>query len=134
MKKDDKKIEAFIDKLMSADRLEQPSIDFTANVMSKVEAIYFSTATVYKPLIPKFIWFIILGSFVALVGYIYLKEPVAKNVWFNRLDLSNISLNLFENTTFGFSATFMSAVVFLAIMVSIQVPLLKYYFNKRMSF
>lgn len=134
MEHDEKKIEAFIDKLMSADRLEQPSLDFTDNVMSKVEAISVSTATVYKPLIPKSIWFIILGSFIALVGYIYLKEPVTKSGWFNRFDLSNVSLNLFKNTTFDFSTTFMYAVVLLAIMVSIQVPLLKYYFNKRMSF
>jgi hypothetical protein len=134
MEKGEKKIEAFIDKLMSADRLEQPSLDFTDKVMLKVEAISNSTATVYKPLISKSIWYIIIGCFVALIGYIYLKEPVINNGWFNRFDLSNVSLNPLENVSFNFSKTLMYAVVLLAIMVSIQVPLLKHYFNKRMAF
>ena len=134
MERDEKKIEAFIDKLMSADSLEQPSLDFTDKVMSKVEAISSSTATVYKPLISKSIWYIIIGSFVALVGYIYLKEPVINNGWFNRFDLSNFSINPLENVSFNFSKTLIYAVVLLAVMVSIQIPLLKHYFNKRMAF
>jgi hypothetical protein len=132
MEKDEKKIEALIDKLMSADGLEEAPLDFTDNVMSKVEAI--STATVYKPLIPKSIWFIIIGSFVALVGYIYLKEPLTSSGWLDRFNLSNISINPLQNVTFEFSTTLMYAFVLLAIMVSIQIPLLKHYFNKRMSF
>jgi len=134
MERDEKKIEAFIDKLMSADSLEQPSLDFTDKVMSKVEAISSSTATVYKPLISKSIWYIIIGSFVALVGYIYLKEPVINNGWFNRFDLSNFSINPLKNVSFNFSKTLIYAVVLLAVMVSIQIPLLKHYFNKRMAF
>ena len=134
MEGDEKKIETFIDKIMSADSLEQPSLDFTDKVMTKVEAISSSTATVYKPLISKPVWYIIIGSFVALVGYIYLKEPVINNGWFNRFELSNFSINLLENVSFDFSKTLMYAVVLLAIMVSIQVPLLKHYFNKRMAF
>lgn len=134
MEKDNKKIEAFIDKLMSADSLEQPSLDFTDKVMSKVESISNSTATVYKPLISKSVWFVIIASFVALVAYFYSKEPVINNGWFSRFDLSNISLNPLENVSFDFSSTLMYAVVLLAIMVSIQVPLLKHYFNKRMAF
>ena len=53
MEKDEKRIDAFVDKLMANDTLEQPTLDFTDNVMSKVESISNSIATVYKPLIPK---------------------------------------------------------------------------------
>ena len=90
MEKDEKEIEAFIDKLMSNDHLELPTIDFTAKVMSKVEVISNSTATVYKPLISKSVWFIILVSFVALLAYVYLNKPATKQSWFNRIDLSNV--------------------------------------------
>ncbi len=134
MEKDEKRIEALIDKLMANETLEQPALDFTDNVMSKVEAISVSTATVYKPLIPKSVWLLIGISFVALVGYIYLKEPVTSSGWLNHFNLSNISINPLEKVSFNFSNTLMYAVVLLGIMVSIQVPLLKHYFNKRMAF
>ncbi len=132
METNEKRIEAFIDKLMADETLKQPSLDFTDNVMSKVEAI--STATVYKPLIPKSIWFIIIGSFVALGGYIYFKEPLTSSGWLDRFNLSNISINPLQNVSFEFSKTLIYAMVFLAITVSIQIPLLKHYFSKRMAF
>jgi hypothetical protein len=130
MEANNKNIEAIIDKLMSADSLEQPSLDFTDKVMSKVNAISNSSVTMYKPLIPKSVWFVIVGAFIALVGYIYLNEPTTNSTWLDGLEISNP----LENVSFNFSTTFMYAVVLLAIMLSIQVPFLKYYFNKRMSF
>jgi len=133
MEKGEKKIEIFIDKLMSADRLEQPSLDFTDNVMLKVEAISNSTATVYKPLISKSVWLLIAVSFVALVGYIYLKEPITSSGWLDRFNLSNITMNPLENVSFNFSKTLAYAMVLLAVMLSIQIPLLKHYFNKRLA-
>tara|TARA_R110002049_G_scaffold107078_4_gene254715 strand:- start:164 stop:550 length:387 start_codon:yes stop_codon:yes gene_type:complete len=128
MKQDEKKIENLIDQLMANDSLEQPSIDFTKIVMSKVEAVSNSTATVYKPLISKSVWFIILGSYVALVAYIYLKEPITNNGWFKRFEWSGVTPNL------NFSSAVIYAFVLLAMMVGVQVPLLKHYFNKRMAF
>jgi len=130
---DDKKIEAFIDKLMSHEVLEKPSVNFTDNVMSKVEAISNSTATVYKPLISKSVWAIILLGFVALVGYVIFNEPSANSSWLDRIDLSGVS-NPLEHISFNFSKTLMYAMVFFALMFSIQIPLLKQYFNNRMSF
>ena len=134
MEKDEKRIEVFVDKLMSNETLEHPALDFTDKVMSKVNAISNSTVTVYKPLIPKFIWYVIIGGFLTLVGYVYLKEPVINKVWYNRIDFSHISLNQFGDISFDFSSTLMYAVVLMALMVSIQVPLLKHYFNKRMAY
>ena len=56
MESDEKKLEAFIEKLMSADALEQPSVDFTDKVMSKVEAVANSEATVYIKKQNRFDW------------------------------------------------------------------------------
>jgi len=133
MESNEKKIEAFIDKLMTADSLEQPSLDFTDKIMTKVESISNSTATVYKPLISKSVWYVIIGCFLALVAYIYLKEPAASSGLFDRFNLSNISINPLQNVSFNFSKTLMYAMALLVIMMSIQIPLLKQYFNKRMA-
>ena len=134
MESDEKKIEYFIDKIMSEDVLEQPSLDFTNAVMSKVEAISISDATVYKPLISKPVWILILGSFTALIGYVILGNNATTASCTDRLELPNVSFNFFENVSSNMSSTLMYAVVLLAIMISIQIPLLKHYFNKRMTF
>jgi len=131
MERDEKKIEAFIDKLLSNEVLEQPSFDFTDKVMSKVESI--PSVTVYKPLITKSVWTFLILGFVVLVGYVILKEPSGNNSWIDRLNLSSVS-NPLENIAFNFSKTLTYAMVLLTIMLGIQIPLLKHYFNKRMAY
>ncbi len=131
MERDEKKIEMFIDKLLSNEVLEQPSFDFTDKVMSKVEAV--SSITVYKPLIPKYVWTLIAIGFMVLVGYVIFKEPSLKSSWLDGFNLSGVS-NPLRNISFNFSKTLMYAMVLLAVMLSIQIPLLKHYFNKRMAF
>jgi len=133
MERDEKNIEAFIDKLMSTETLEQPSIDFTDNVMSKLEAISNSSATVYKPLISKPVWILIIIGFMTLVGYIIFKEPTTGSSLTERFNLTGIS-NSLENISFNFSKTLMYAMVLMAVMFSIQIPILKQYVNSKMSF
>ncbi|NRD20631.1 hypothetical protein HNV08_11275 [Winogradskyella eckloniae] len=132
--KADKNIEEFIDNIMSEAGLEQPSLDFTANVMSQVEASSTSNATVYKPLISKPVWFIILGSFIALVGYVVLGNTETTASWTDRLELPEVPFNLLENISFEFSSALMYAFILLALMVSIQVSVVKYYFQKHITF
>jgi hypothetical protein len=134
MEKDDKKIEFFIDRLMSSGGLEQPTKNFTENIMLKVDAVSESSAIVYKPLISKSVWFLIFGTFIVLVASLYLNEPIANNGWLNKIEWPNLSLNSIPNFSFNFSETAMYAFAFLAIMIGIQIPLLKYYFNKRLVF
>lgn len=134
MEKNDKDIEALIDKLMAADALEQPSLDFTEKVMARVETISNSTVTAYKPLIPKYVWYIILGGFAVLVGYLYTKDPSANNDWLERFNITEIGINPFEELSLNFSKSLLYAMILLVIMISIQIPILKQYFNKRISF
>ncbi|MBV7270545.1 hypothetical protein [Winogradskyella luteola] len=135
MKQDDKKIEAVIDKLMSADRLDKPSFDFTDKVMSKVEALSHSEITVYKPLIPKYVWWLIVSGFAALITYVLFKQPTSSTISLSeRYDLPDVSLSLFEGLSFNFSSILMYAMVLFAIMVNIQIPLLKQYYNNRLSY
>ncbi|MUU77721.1 hypothetical protein [Winogradskyella endarachnes] len=134
MREDNKKIEQFINNIMSEAGLEQPSLDFTANVLSQIEVTSTSNATVYKPLISKSVWILILGSFIALIGYVIIGNTETTASWIDRLELPKVSLNLFENVSSHLSSTLMYAFVLLALMVSIQVPLVKYYFKNRITF
>ncbi len=127
---DEKKLEVFTDKLMSNTILEQPSINFTDNIMFKIEAITTTKGIVYKPLISKTAWLCIGLGFIALTSYFVLKQPVINNSLINSFDLPKVS-NPLKSITFNFSKILIYAVVLFAVMFSIQIPLLKHYFNKR---
>ncbi|BAO76703.1 hypothetical protein [Winogradskyella sp. PG-2] len=134
MEKDDKRIKDLVNKLMTADSLEQAPMNFTDSVMSKIEAISTSKTIVYKPLIPKYILWLVGTGFIAVVGYILFKQPTGNSTFLDRFNLPDLSFNPFEGLSFELSNTLMYAVVLFAIMLSIQIPILKQYFNNRMSF
>ena len=132
MEHDEKKIEAIIDKLMDSDTLETPSINFTDHVMSKVSALdTTSTSHVYKPLISKSVLIGIGIAVIVLLSYFIFNQPAGDS---NLLEKYNLAFN-FENPlgnlNFNFSKTLVYAFGLLAIMLSIQIPVLKHYFNKQ---
>ncbi len=133
MEHNEDQLEAFISKIMAEDQLEQPSKNFTDAVMHKVEQLSDSNAMVYRPLIPKFVWVLVFIGVIVLLGFSYLEAPSESSDWLKYIDLSKLTINPFENISFNFSKTLMYAMVLLAVMITIQIPLLKHYFNKRMS-
>lgn len=134
MEKDDKKIEDLVNKLMADDSLESAPLEFTKSVMSKVEALSESKPIVYKPLIPKYIWVLIAASFAGLVAYVFSSKSSESSSFTERYNIPEVSFNLFESVPFDFTSTLMYATVLLAIMVCIQIPLLKQYFSQRLSY
>lgn len=134
MEKDNKRIEDLVNKLMEADQLESPSFDFTDKVMSKVEGIRSSEVTVYKPLIPKYLLWSIVVGFIGFVGYVLYSKPSNNSSLSERYNLPEVSINPLEGLSVDLSSTLMYATVLLAIMLSIQIPILKQYFNNRMSY
>jgi hypothetical protein len=134
MENEDKKIEELVDKLMANDSLEKAPINFTDEVMSKIEVLSEATTIVYKPLIPKYVWWLLGLGFVALIVNVILNKPSNSSSLSERYDLPEISFDLLNNLSVDFSSTLMYATVLLAIMVAIQVPLLKQYFNQKLSY
>lgn len=134
MEKDDKRIEDLVNKLMEADALEQPSFDFTDKVMAKVEALSDSSITTYKPLIPKPVLWTIAAGFLVLVGYVMFSSPSNNESLSEKYNIAQDYQNLLEGISFDFSSTLMYSILFLAIMLSVQIPLLKHYVNNRLSF
>ncbi len=129
----DNQLENLIKKAVKQSALESPSFDFTANLMLKVDIIKQSATTTYQPLISKQMWFLIFTGFVAFVAYIlFITKPEASK-WFSAIDILNANKisNLFSGI--HLSRTVLYSVVFFAVMLLIQIPLLKNYFDKRLA-
>ncbi|MHA7842905.1 MAG: hypothetical protein ACX93I_06265 [Winogradskyella sp.] len=134
MENEDKRIEELVDKLMANDSLEKAPINFTDEVMYKIEVLSETKTIAYKPLIPKYVWWLLSLGFVALIVNVILNKPSNSSSLSERYDLPEISFDVFNNLSVDFSSTLMYATVLLAIMVAIQVPLLKQYFNQKLSY
>jgi len=130
--KEDKNIEKLVENLMAETAMESPSVDFTAKVMSGVFAVEKKRSLVYKPLISKWAWYIILGSFACLFSFVLFKNhqntPMESYFNFSLFNSAKI-FNLFS----GFQISQMTANVLLAAsaMLFIQIFLLRSYLNKR---
>ncbi|TYA54794.1 hypothetical protein [Formosa maritima] len=133
--KKNNQLDTLIKDVMKQSALETPSFNFTANVMQQIAADSKNTATVYKPLISKTGWVVMFIGVLAIIVYILLSGDSQSNGWIDSIDfsvLSNIKIpNLFSGIQF--SHTTMYALLFFGIMVCVQIPFLKNYFNKRMS-
>ncbi len=131
----DKQIEKLIDKTMKHTELESPSFNFTNAVMSQVHALEQSAVTTYKPLISKPMWFAIFAVGLAIVLYIVLGTSTTETSWLSFIDLSVLTNNKFSIALpeFTISKTVMYAVVLFGLMLFIQIPILKNYFDKRIA-
>ncbi len=129
--KNDKQIEKLVDTMMAESLLESPSIDFTAKVMSGVLSAENSKTLVYKPVISKKAWFIIFATVIALFAFLLLNtKSEASTINF---DFSIFSFDKIFASFSGFHISSLMGNVLLAaaIMLFIQIFLLKSYLNKR---
>lgn len=131
----DKHIEKLVDKMMKETSLETPSIDFTAHVMSQVLKIKTSQATIYKPLISKWVWYGIFISMLVLITYLSFNDSVVTGGLFEKFNLRILpkfsTPKLFSGL--HFSRTSLYACVLLTLMLFIQIPILKHYIDKRLD-
>ena len=120
-------------KVITKTTIESPSFNFTDSVMSRVNALQESKATVYKPLISKTSWILIGFGVLSLVFYIlFFGTKTETSNWIQSMDfrmLSNINLDILPSLTLSKSFTY--AVLFFGLMICIQIPLLKKHFDKR---
>jgi hypothetical protein len=130
-----KEIDAFAKKYIKEIPAETPSIDFTSNLMGKINELKVVNAKMtYKPLISKKSWFVILAAVIGIViipfksseeGLFTLPEinfSFLENINFSGL-LESVQVS---NTTLYLAITF-SALVF------VQIFYLKGVFEKRIN-
>lgn len=127
---EDKNIEKLIDHLMKDTTLESPSFDFTSKVMSQVTVTKTSDITTYQPLISKQTFIIVFVCLTVLIAYVLLNGNSVSN---NRL--LNLNYNVLSNynpvKSLRFSNITTYTVVLTTIMLFIQIPLLKNYYNSK---
>lgn len=130
----DQHLDKLVERVIKTSPLESPSIDFTANIMSKIETASVGVSTAYKPLISKTGWMLIILALLSVS--IYMMIGSVSSSWLEPLDYSVISNNkvseAISGITFSKSSTY--AIVLLGIMFLIQVPILKNYYNKQLEF
>lgn len=130
----DTHIKSMTDRLFKETTLESPSMDFTAHVMSQVDVIAESDVTIYKPLISKRVWIVIIMAIIGLFSYVIFGNT-AESEFLNSLDLTVVSDTKLANilSGFSFSKTILYAAAMFALMFAIQVTMLKGYFDRRLS-
>jgi hypothetical protein len=94
--------------------------------MTQVSVVEHSKIKEYKPLISKSVWFAIFGILIAMIAYAFLNESPKSQF---DIDLSTKISSLIP--TIHFSDTTTYAVLIVTLMVLIQIPLLKNYFDRR---
>lgn len=128
-------LEELTKKVMTTPGLESPSFDFKSSVMTEINAIEQSSATTYEPLISIRTWVFIGLALLALVLYFVFSDITVTTGW-----LSKIGIERFYNfeisspiANLNVSSTLVYAIVFFGIMLAIQIPMLKRYFDQRLS-
>ncbi len=133
----DKYLDDLSRKVIGRSSVESTSTDFTSNVMSQIKAYSKSKVTTYVPLISKRIWILIVLGFLAIVVYAIFKSPDTGSSWLKKWNLEQFQLSNFEFTspfsTLDVSQVTLYATLLMAVMLCIQIPVLKHYFNKRMD-
>ncbi|WP_412986055.1 hypothetical protein [Pontimicrobium sp. IMCC45349] len=130
----DQHLDKLVERVIKSSPLESPSKDFTASIMSKIETASVGTSTVYKPLISKTGWLLIILALVSVS--VYMMVGNVSNSWLQSLDYSVITNNKMTEAVSGitFSKSLTYAIVLFGLMFLIQIPLLKNIHNKRLGF
>ena len=132
---EDKKIDEFVGKIFDEVKIESPSSGFTDRVMQQIEALEDSKIMVYQPLIPKRVWALI--GFMILSAFVYLTMTTgSESGWMQQIDFSVLTNNSITRSIseIEISKTLMYTLVFMSLMICIQIPLLKSYFDKRLQY
>ncbi len=129
---EDKKLEAFVDKIMENASLESPSTDFTQNVMQKIEAEAPNKVFQYKPIVSGRVLSFAFVAFTALL--IYLGSQVGLDSgqgWFKNLHVETwFKANWDWMGHYNSSKVMVYGFLFLGLMFFVQVPWLKKQLNK----
>ena len=131
-----KHIDNFVEKVVKESSLESPSLDFTSNIMSQIEAVSQNEITVYEPLISKRVWLAISILVIVSLSYGILGNGLESLGWFDNIDYSIISNNKVTEVISGitFSKTLMYAVGLCGLLFFIQIPMMKHYFDKQLEY
>lgn len=129
-------LDKLAEKILKEASVENPSFNFTDVVMSKVEAIESKNPIyIYEPLISKKSWAIIVIMFLLVWFFAFFEVDGNSVKWFNRFDFSVIFENQITEFLSGIEISKYTSysILFFGLMICIQIPFLKDYFDKRLE-
>jgi hypothetical protein len=136
-KDDTGKFDMVIRKRIRQEGLEQPSLNFTNSIISKIEAEKRpKQVLVYKPLINIRLWLGITAVLIGVFTFLLYGDAVIKYNWWPEkvlLELGKINV-LDKMPEFSVSDIYVYAFIGLAFFVGLQIVLLKNHFDKRYFF
>lgn len=130
----DKELEKLVDKMMQYEMLKTPSQDFTANIMKQIETLQEKKTTVYKPLISKPVWAVLAVCFTGLFLFLVFGNTSQESTWMPVVNTDVLYNNQLTKALSGikFSSITMYACLFFALMLGVQIPLLKRYHERHL--
>lgn len=131
-KREDKKLEDFVDSMMTEAPMDSPSFDFTQNVLKKLEVETPREVFQYKPILSKTAMYAVCASFVALLLFVWLKFGLDSGQgWFKNLHVETwFQANWDWIGQYNSSKVMVYAFLFLGLMFFVQVPWLKKQLNR----
>ncbi|WP_299278563.1 hypothetical protein [uncultured Psychroserpens sp.] len=129
----DKHLDNLARKVIGKSAIESPSFDFTNTVMSQIKQLSTSKVTTYVPLISKRVWFIVAIAIIGVIVYSIFGSSTADSGLLDKIGMERFS-NLEFNNPLGsldISPTVIYSVLLFIVMLCIQIPFLKHYFDKR---
>ncbi|WP_456442007.1 hypothetical protein [Psychroserpens sp.] len=129
----DKHLDDLSRKVIGKSSVESSSFDFTQTVMSQIKALETSRVTTYVPLISKRIWLLIGVSIVSMLWYILFGSSNTKTTWLEYLKLDHyVDFEVTNSfSSFEVSQTMFYIALLFAVMLAIQIPILKHQLDKR---
>ena len=131
----DKHLENLTEKVMKTTGLESTSYDFKSLVMAEIESMNISSSTTYVPLISKRTWIFILIAVLTIVLFFVLSDVTITTGWLNKIGIEQFNGFEIPNplANLNVPSTLLYAVGLFGLMLTIQVPLLKRYFDQRLT-
>ena len=129
----DKHLDDLSRKVIGKSAVESPSFEFTQTIMSEIKALGTSRETTYVPLISKPIWLLIGIGIVAVICYIIFGSSNTETTWFGSLKLDRyVDFKITDAfSSFDVSPTMLYIALLFAVMLAIQIPILKHQLDKR---
>lgn len=123
----DKRLDRLSRNIMEAAELQQPSFDFTKNVLQSIEALHRSSVTIYKPLISKSVWFGIGALIIGIFAVVLFLNTESTASWFVKTNRFLSRLDFKDS----FADLRLSPFLDYALFIFMGMVLLQFWFVKR---
>lgn len=134
--KENKELDKLAARIIKDASIEKPSFDFANNVIAQIETLTQEKMLIrYEPLISKKVWVYIGIVFLILLFLSVFKFNENSVTWLSQIDYSFLLKNKITQSISGFRMPrYLSySIILFCLMICIQIPFLKNYFNQRLK-